>query len=264
MNPGFVSEMIPLGPRLEAAARALRTARECSPAWLVPLAEVLERVQRAPLMRSDRFARVEATDLHRVDVAAACAAPAGETSDLPDSVRGRLRSQVGPAADRVRVHDDDAAHRLARDHGADAVTVGTDVYFARGRYQPHDSHGFALLAHEVVHVDHATRPDALWQRTGAAALAAEEVSAHAAERVALRNMPADMPHRFAPPPAATFSLPAAALAMTAPTAQRPMRAGADRVVDTATSGSAMDLEAMRQTLMRDLMSQIRADMERGG
>lgn len=264
MKPDFIPEMTPLGPRLEAAARALRAAKQQSPAWLAPLIEVLERVERAPLARPDRFVRVEATDLRRVDAPATDAPSADETLALPDGVRERLRSQVGPAVDRVRVHDDDTAHRLARDRGADAVSVGTDVYFARGRYQPHDSRGFALLAHEAVHVDHATRPDAPWRRTGASALAAEEASAYAFERAALRSMPADLPHRFAPPPAAAFALPTATPAMTAPTVQRPMRAAADRAVDTAPSGSAMDMEAMRQTLMRDLMSQIRADMERGG
>lgn len=256
--------MTPLGPRLAAASRALCAAKRHSPAWLAALAKVFERVERASFVQPGRFARVEANDLRGVDGPTLAAQPADETPALPDSVRERLRSQVGPAADRISVHDDETAHRLAREHDADAVSVGTDVYFARGRYRPYDSHGFALLAHEAIHVEHATRPDALWQRTGAPALAAEEASAHAVERLALRGMPADLPHRFSPRPSQGLASPALAPAVTAAAAQRPMRAGADRAFETAPSGSAMDMEAMRQTLMRDLMSQIRTDMERGG
>ena len=71
-----------------------------------------------------------------------------------------------------------------------------------------------------------------------------------------------------PSPAAApawSTLPAVmAAAPTASAGQRPMAAANDRTLDAPASGVAMDMEAMRQTLMRDLMSQIRADMERGG
>ena len=173
MKPGLVPEMWPMGPRLEAAARALSAAKQQAPAWLAPLADVMQRMAQAPLAQPSRFARVEATDLRGVDTPAPAAPLPGEPQPLPDGVRARLRSQVGAAADQLRVHDDEPAHRLARQHAADAVSFGSDVYFAGNRYQPHDASGFALLAHEAVHVAHATRPDAPWQRTGEAPLALE-------------------------------------------------------------------------------------------
>ncbi len=264
----FVPEMKPLGPQLEAAARALNAAKLQTPAWLAPLTKVLERMEQYPLTRSDRFARVEATDLRRLDGPTPAKAPDHEARALPGGVRERLRSQVGPAADRLRVHNDEGADRLAHKHGADAVSKGADVYFARGRYRPHDAIGFALLAHEAVHVEHAMRPSAPWQRTGAAELAAEEVQAHAVERAMRGGRPAESPAhtppRIATPPAATLAAAPAAPVSGAPASQRPMAAAADRSFDTGNSSSAMDMEALRQTLMRDLMSQIRADMERGG
>lgn len=263
MKADFVAEMTPLGPRLAAAARAMAVARQQAPAWLAPLAEVLDRVEHAARALPGRFVRVEATDLKGLDEAAPVAALEGQGTALPDGVRERLRGQVGPAADHVRAHDDEAAHAMARGHGSDAVSIGTDVYFARGHYQPHDSRGFALLAHEAVHVEHATRGDAAWQRTGAPALAAEEASAHAVERALRRGTPDDAPQRFAPQPAAKFTLPPASPPMAPPASQRPMTAAADRAFEERTPG-AVDTEAMRQTLMRDLMNQIRADMERGG
>jgi hypothetical protein len=264
VRPGFVPEMTPLGPQLSALAQALNTAKRHSPAWLRPLAVVLERVQQTSLTRPDRYARVEATGLRGVDRPVPFEASVDDALALPDGVRERLRSQVGPAADWVRVHNDEPAHRLAREYDADAVSVGNDVYFARGRYQPHDSLGFGLLAHEAVHVEHAMRPDAPWRSTGASALAAEEASAFAVERAARRGIPADARHRLVPPPATGTKVPPVAPAMSTSAVQRPVAAASDRGIDALPSSSPLDMEALRQTLMRDLMSQIRADMERGG
>jgi len=52
----------------------------------------------------------------------------------------------------VRVHTDDAASRTADALGAVAATVGSDIAFARGRYEPGTARGRTLLAHELVHV----------------------------------------------------------------------------------------------------------------
>jgi hypothetical protein len=262
MKADFVAEMTPLGPRLAAAARAMGAARQQVPAWLAPLAEVLARVEHAELSLPGRFVRREATGLERIEESAAENRLAGEGEALSDGVRERLRNEVGPAADRVRVHDDEGAHALARRHGADALAIGPDVYFGRGQYRPHDSRGFALLAHETVHVEHATRPDANWQRTGAAALAAEEAMARAVESAQRGGAPGGAPRTFARPPAAEPAQAPAGPAAPTPAAQ-PMAAAADRAL-TAAPASAFDLDAMRRTLMRDLMSEIRADMERGG
>jgi outer membrane protein OmpA-like peptidoglycan-associated protein len=52
----------------------------------------------------------------------------------------------------VRVHDDTAAHGVANWLGANAVTVGNDIFFANGRYAPETAEGENLLAHELAHV----------------------------------------------------------------------------------------------------------------
>jgi hypothetical protein len=262
MKADFVPEMTPLGPRLAAAARALGAAKLQAPAWLAPLAEVLARIDRAAGSLPDRFVRVEATGLRRVD-AEATAPAAAEGEPLPDGVRQRLRSDLGPAADHVRVHDDEAAHALARRHDADAVAVGADVFFARDRYQPHDSAGFALLAHETVHVQHAQRPDAAWQRTGAPALAAEEAMALAVERAQRPALPGASPRASPGPAVASFPPIHGGAAPAVPAAHRPMTAAADRAL-AAPAAPGVDMDALRQALMRDLLQQIRADMERGG
>jgi hypothetical protein len=48
----------------------------------------------------------------------------------------------------VRVHVGPQAERI----GAVAFTMGSDLYFAPGRYQPESAHGQQLLGHELAHV----------------------------------------------------------------------------------------------------------------
>jgi Domain of unknown function (DUF4157) len=52
----------------------------------------------------------------------------------------------------VRVHADQQAGETARSMGAAAYTVGSQIVFAEGRYQPGTPAGRRLLAHELVHV----------------------------------------------------------------------------------------------------------------
>jgi len=52
----------------------------------------------------------------------------------------------------VRVHTDGAAAASARSVQAHAYTVGEDVVFGSGRYQPDTPDGQRMLAHELTHV----------------------------------------------------------------------------------------------------------------
>lgn len=50
------------------------------------------------------------------------------------------------------VHIDGHAHTLASRHGADAVTIGRDIYMKYGKFDPVSPPGLALLAHELTHL----------------------------------------------------------------------------------------------------------------
>jgi hypothetical protein len=52
----------------------------------------------------------------------------------------------------VRLHDSAEAASLARRHHANALAIGGDIYFGKGRYRPEERSGRALLAHELAHV----------------------------------------------------------------------------------------------------------------
>jgi GNAT superfamily N-acetyltransferase len=73
---------------------------------------------------------------------------------LPDAVRGKMEAALGANFANVRVHVGPQAERI----GAIAFTLGSDIYFAPGRYQPDTMHGQQLLGHELAHV--------VQQRTG--------------------------------------------------------------------------------------------------
>lgn len=52
----------------------------------------------------------------------------------------------------VRVHTGGTADHAAREHHAEALTVGSDIAFGTGRYRPETSEGQHLVAHELAHV----------------------------------------------------------------------------------------------------------------
>jgi Domain of unknown function (DUF4157) len=81
-------------------------------------------------------------------VEAAIAAARGAGRPLDRSVREALEPGFGTSLAGVRVHADSA---LAAPVSATAFTVGNDIHFAPGTYQPHTPAGRELIAHEVAH-----------------------------------------------------------------------------------------------------------------
>jgi hypothetical protein len=71
---------------------------------------------------------------------------------LQDPAREQLESSLGVDLGSVRVHTDPEADYLSRALNATAFTVGRDIFFRSGQYEPSSRSGQELLAHEVVHV----------------------------------------------------------------------------------------------------------------
>jgi hypothetical protein len=76
----------------------------------------------------------------------------GGGSPLPTPVRADMEAHLGADLGDVRVHDDGAAAASAAAVSAKAYTVGNDVVFNSGAYQPHSDDGRQTLAHELTHV----------------------------------------------------------------------------------------------------------------
>jgi hypothetical protein len=76
----------------------------------------------------------------------------GGGSPLDASTRSSMESAFGTSFGDVRVHTDDKASRSAEAVGANAYTVGSDVVFKGGSYNPGSAAGQKTIAHELSHV----------------------------------------------------------------------------------------------------------------
>lgn len=76
----------------------------------------------------------------------------GGAQRLPEALARRLSAAIGVDAGRVRVHVDGRAAAAAALLQASAFTIGEDIYFAAGCYDPESEAGIELIAHEVAHV----------------------------------------------------------------------------------------------------------------
>jgi hypothetical protein len=69
-------------------------------------------------------------------------------SPLPPAVKKALEDALDVDLGKVRVHTGGNAADMAKELGAKAFTIGTDIYFAK----PGDAKDAELLAHELTHV----------------------------------------------------------------------------------------------------------------
>src|SRR4051794_8866021 len=76
----------------------------------------------------------------------------GGGSALDDRTRTDMEARFGEDFSSVRVHTDGHAAESARSVNAHAYTVGSDIVFAGGRFDPGTPSGQRTLAHELTHV----------------------------------------------------------------------------------------------------------------
>ena len=76
----------------------------------------------------------------------------GSGTALPDRVRNSMESSVGVDFSNVKIHTDSNAVQMSKDLKAQAFTLGSDIYFNNGKYNPENKDGQHLLAHELTHV----------------------------------------------------------------------------------------------------------------
>ena len=86
------------------------------------------------------------TDPHQVQ------SQLGSGRSLDSGVRSRMGSVFGQDFSNVRIHTDANAGQLSQDLNARAFTIGQDIAFGIGEYQPGSLIGDALIAHELAHV----------------------------------------------------------------------------------------------------------------
>jgi hypothetical protein len=77
---------------------------------------------------------------------------ASKGQPLEPAAREIMESRLGHDFSQVRVHTDASAAKSAQSLNAQAYTVGQDIVFGAGRYQPQHIRGQRILAHELTHV----------------------------------------------------------------------------------------------------------------
>jgi hypothetical protein len=101
---------------------------------------------------------VQAKEIQRKEAKASAALEAridsqkGGGFPLPDEVREDMEHKMNASFRHVRIHNDNVADQLCQDLNALAFTIGNDVFFRSGQYQPNSASGIELLAHELTHV----------------------------------------------------------------------------------------------------------------
>ncbi len=80
----------------------------------------------------------------------------GAGRPLDAEVRTPMETAYRQDFSSVRVHTDATAGAMSSHFGARAFTVGSDIAFSPGLYQPGTPEGHALIAHELAHVGQQT------------------------------------------------------------------------------------------------------------
>ena len=258
------SDEIPIvdtwGRRLSWEAQRLMAKRMPELQWLRELAPLLDRITSLPAPAQDRFRRVESTGSQQAKRLNIKPSIEDESLPLPPAVRERL-APSGSRLEGVHVHTGSKADEIAREHKADAVTIDHGIYFREGRYQPQSRAGLALLAHELEHILAALHPNAAWRRATIGGVQDEEEQALIREHQVLEAP--KFTDNLVPPQLAQPIIPAKSVAKPL---QRPMTAEATRDSGTqmpALEGGSTNKDTLRRELYRDLLSQIRSDLERG-
>lgn len=76
----------------------------------------------------------------------------GGGTPLDESTRETMESSFGQDFGDVRVHTDQQASESAKAVGANAYTIGSDIVFRSGHFDPSSPTGQRTIAHELTHV----------------------------------------------------------------------------------------------------------------
>ncbi len=106
----------------------------------------------------ERISSTDGQKIHRsaesdsTPIIAQSPVPSSSGQPLESAVLGDMEQRFGFDFSQVRIHSDNEAQQSAQSLSAHAFTIGSDIVFNRGQYQPDTPGGQRLLAHELAHV----------------------------------------------------------------------------------------------------------------
>jgi hypothetical protein len=71
---------------------------------------------------------------------------------LPEGIQMDMGNKIGANFSEVKIHTDSNAIRMNQELGAKAFTHGNNIFFNQTQYNPYNTEGKRLLAHELTHV----------------------------------------------------------------------------------------------------------------
>jgi hypothetical protein len=110
-----------------------------------------EKVQRKPLSSFIQRKSTEAGFIADANVSNQISTSRGSGQAIDSGTRSFMQARFGADFSNVNIHTGSEATSLNRELNAKAFTVGNDIYFNEGQYQPYTSQGKSLLAHELAH-----------------------------------------------------------------------------------------------------------------
>jgi len=110
-----------------------------------------KNIQRKPLasfiQRKESGGGITASD----NVSSQINSGKGNGNRMDASTRSFMEGRFGADFSSVKIHTGNESIQMSRELNAKAFTVGNDIYFNDGEYQPQSNNGKHLLAHELTH-----------------------------------------------------------------------------------------------------------------
>ncbi|GIW72545.1 MAG: hypothetical protein KatS3mg102_2087 [Planctomycetota bacterium] len=160
--PGGVAVGVPLrkahpGVQIVLGSHALeQEAAQAEQRALARVKAMAPNIRKAAELAGEEQAEAEQAERERVrgtEPRRYKPSPEGAGMPLPEDLRRRVQEVTGrPVDPRVRIHTGEQAARAAEVLDAVAFAQGTHVFFGRNMFRPDTPEGFALLVHELTHV----------------------------------------------------------------------------------------------------------------
>jgi hypothetical protein len=118
--------------------------------------EAQPKLQRQPMEEEEEMLQPKGEAVHNSSYASSgfynqLANSKGLGSPLQRSVQEEMSSGIGADFSNVRIHTGNRAAEMSQSIQAKAFTVGNHIYFNQGQYNPGNTEGKRLLAHELTH-----------------------------------------------------------------------------------------------------------------
>ncbi len=128
-----------------------------------PKVKVANLVQREPKEELQMKPETSAKDAP-ANIGEQITSTEGSGMALPPPVRREMESGIGANFNQVRIHTGPKAENMSQQLNAQAFTLGSNIYFNKGKYNPGSHAGKHLLAHELTHTVQQGKSSPMIQR----------------------------------------------------------------------------------------------------